>query len=196
MKKILIIDNYDSFTYTIAQYLQFLHSDVKVIKHDERISEIIEEWKPDKLVISPGPKNPANAGYCMETVENYKTKLPILGICLGMQIINEVFGGKTKQYKSPKHGKTSKITHNAKDIFKNIPTPFLAARYHSLMTDNIKDCIEITATAEEDGIPMGIRHRKYPIFGLQFHPESFLTQYGYELLNNFLNISYNKKIGL
>lgn len=187
MKKILLIDNYDSFTYNLVQQIQSIKRyNVNVKRNDEKFDVSSDRF--DILIISPGPKTPKDAGISNELIRaHFKTK-PILGVCLGMQCINEVFGGKTISSPLPLHGKKSPITHNNKGIFKRIPKKIEVARYHSLITGDIPQEFEVTASTS-DNIPMAIQHKKYPVFGVQFHPESFLTPYGKTIMKNFLELS-------
>ncbi|MFC1485355.1 anthranilate synthase component II [bacterium] len=186
--KILIIDNYDSFTYIIADYFLVLNSVVKVIKNDNpNFFSIIKDFNPDALLLSPGPKTPKESGNCFEILKFTLHKIPILGICLGMQIINEFFGGDTVHVLNPIYGMTSQIHHNQIGLFSNIPNPFKAARYHSLRIHNINDNFNQDAYTS-DKVVMAISHKKYSIYGLQFHPESFLSEHGYDLLFNFMKI--------
>lgn len=186
---ILMIDNYDSFTYNLVQYLEELGQVVKVYRNDAISLKDIEKLGPEKIVISPGPGRPEDAGISCDVIKEFCGKIPILGVCLGHQAIGYCFGGKIVQAKRLMHGKTSKIYHNKKDIFKNIPNPFLATRYHSLLVDNknLPDCLEVTAKTRESEI-MGLKHKAYPLWGVQFHPESILTKSGKAILDNFLNI--------
>jgi len=184
---ILMIDNYDSFTYNLVQYFGELGAELKVFRNDKvKISEI-KRLKPNHIVISPGPGRPEDAGISKDVIAEFCGKIPILGVCLGHQAIAEVFGAKIVRAKRLMHGKTSLIYHNKKDIFKNIPNPFEATRYHSLIVKraSLPDCFEITAQTKEKEI-MGIKHKKYLLFGVQFHPESILTSVGRDILNNFL----------
>lgn len=189
---ILMIDNYDSFTYNIVQYLGELKADVKVLRNDEVDIAGIEALNPEKIVISPGPCTPNEAGVSMPVIEHFQGKLPILGICLGHQSIGQVFGGDVVRAAQVMHGKTSPIYHNDSGIFKGLANPFEATRYHSLVVDKntLPDCLEITAwTQNEDGSVdeiMGLRHKTLDIEGVQFHPESILSDHGHDLLNNFL----------
>ncbi|MFH1877748.1 MAG: aminodeoxychorismate/anthranilate synthase component II [Candidatus Omnitrophota bacterium] len=183
----LLIDNYDSFTYNLFQY--FAEQGVSMlVRRNDRISvEEITALAPDKIIISPGPKTPAEAGISNEVIRIFGPKrVPILGICLGHQCIADVFGGRISRVKKILHGKTSPVYHNGKGIFKNMPNPFNAARYHSLETSGLPPCLEITAWTG-DNVIMGIRHRDMPVEGLQFHPESFLTGNGKVLISNFIN---------
>ncbi|MCK7599042.1 aminodeoxychorismate/anthranilate synthase component II [Microbulbifer sp. CAU 1566] len=189
---ILMIDNYDSFTFNIVQYLAELGADVVVKRNDEITVADIEKLNPEKIVISPGPCTPNEAGISMETIRAYAGKLPILGICLGHQSIGQVFGGRVVRAGEVMHGKTSPIIHNNLGVFHGLSNPFEATRYHSLVVEkgSLPDCLEVTAWTEtEDGEIdeiMGIRHRELPIEGVQFHPESILTQHGHDMLRNFL----------
>jgi len=185
--KVIMIDNYDSFTYNIYQYLGILGADVTVYRNDEIGLEEIRIKKFDKIVISPGPGRPEDAGISMEVIQYFYDKIPILGICLGHQCIGQVFGGKIINAKKIMHGKTSQIFHNSKGIFKDIPSPFTATRYHSLVVerDSFPDNLEITAWTEDEEI-MGLQHKEYPVYGIQFHPESILTKEGMNILRNFL----------
>lgn len=184
---ILMIDNYDSFTYNLVQYLGELGEKLEVYRNDKISVDIIEKLAPSKIVISPGPGTPENAGISKEVVKNFSGKIPILGVCLGHQVIGEVFGAKIVRADQLMHGKTSEIHHDGKGVFKELPNPFTATRYHSLIIkkDTMPDCFEISAKTD-DGIIMGIRHRVYPVEGVQFHPESILTSSGKQLLKNFL----------
>ena len=190
---ILMIDNYDSFTYNIVQYLAELKVDVKVYRNDELTLADIERLSPEKIVISPGPCTPNEAGVSVDTIKNFAGKIPILGICLGHQSIGQAFGGQIVRAKQVMHGKTSLIHHGDSGVFKNLSNPFQATRYHSLVIDQttLPDCLEVTAWTENadgrlDEI-MGVRHKELCIEGVQFHPESILTQHGHDLLSNFLN---------
>ena len=189
---ILMIDNYDSFTYNIVQYLAELKADVKVCRNDEITIADIEKMVPEKIVISPGPCTPNEAGVSVGVIKTFKGRIPILGICLGHQSIGQAFGGKIVRAKQVMHGKTSMMHHNNTGVFKDLSNPFEATRYHSLVIEQatLPDCLEITAwTENEDGSLdeiMGIRHKELAIEGVQFHPESILTQHGHDLLDNFL----------
>jgi len=189
---ILMIDNYDSFTYNIVQYLAELKADVKVCRNDEITITDIEKMAPEKIVISPGPCTPNEAGVSVDVIKTFKGRIPILGICLGHQSIGQAFGGKIVRAKQVMHGKTSMMHHNNTGVFKDLSNPFEATRYHSLVIEQatLPDCLEITAwTENEDGSLdeiMGIRHKELAIEGVQFHPESILTQHGHDLLDNFL----------
>ena len=186
---ILMIDNYDSFTYNLVQYLGELGQRVKVYRNDALTVNEIKKINPEKIVISPGPGRPEDAGISCAVIREFSGKIPILGVCLGHQAMGYVFGGKIVGAKKLMHGKTSKIYHNKKDIFKNIPNPFLATRYHSLLVDkkSLPACLEITASTKEGEI-MGLRHKEYAVWGVQFHPESILTKSGKAILDNFIHI--------
>ena len=189
---ILMIDNYDSFTYNIVQYLAELKADVSVYRNDEITIADIEKMAPEKIVISPGPCTPNEAGISVDTIKTFAGKIPILGICLGHQSIGQAFGGNIIRAKQVMHGKTSMMHHDDRGVFKGLSNPFEATRYHSLVIDQatLPDCLQVTAwTQNKDGSLdeiMGIRHRELAIEGVQFHPESILTQHGHELLDNFL----------
>jgi len=186
---ILMIDNYDSFTYNLVQYLGELGQAVKVYRNDALTLKDIKQLNPQRIVISPGPGRPEDAGISCEVIGNFSGKIPILGVCLGHQAIGYFFGGKIVQAKRLMHGKTSKIYHDQKDIFKNIPNPFLATRYHSLLVDrkSLPACLAIIAYTKEDEI-MGLKHKAYPVWGVQFHPESILTKSGKAVLDNFIKL--------
>ena len=189
---ILMIDNYDSFTYNVVQYLGELKADVKVVRNDEITIEQIRALAPEKIVISPGPCTPREAGISMPTIEAFAGQIPILGICLGHQSIGAVFGGNVIRARQVMHGKTSQIYHKGVGVFKDIPSPYTATRYHSLIIEKetLPDCLEITAwTQHADGSVdeiMGVRHKIFAVEGVQFHPESVLTEHGHQLLKNFL----------
>jgi anthranilate synthase component 2 len=186
-----MIDNYDSFTYNIVQYLKELGAEVEVRRNDEITIAEIEALAPEKIVISPGPCTPNEAGISLQAVEHFAGKIPILGICLGHQSIGQSFGGKVGRAASVMHGKTSPIHHNGEGVFAGLKQPFEATRYHSLVVDKatLPDTLEITAWTEKEGEVdeiMGLRHKDLNLEGVQFHPESILTEHGYDLLNNFL----------
>jgi len=185
--KLLTIDNYDSFTFNLVQMFMQYSIDIQVFRSDKISLEEIEQSNPDYLLISPGPKDPSHTGISMPLIRSFFKRVPILGVCLGMQCINEVFGGRTVRAPVPKHGKTSKVHHENKHIFAGIPSPFIAARYHSLMTRFENSPLEITAKSE-DGVIMGLSHPEFPLHGVQFHPESFLTEHGFTLIENFLKL--------
>jgi len=188
---IIVIDNYDSFTYNLVQYLGELGVDLQVFRNDKiKVSEI-EEKKPKKIVISPGPCTPSKAGISVGVVQKFSGKVPILGVCLGHQSIGQAFGGKIVRASKLLHGKTSDIFHDGKTIYKGIPKPFTATRYHSLIVEkeSLPECLEISAWTEDDDKPiMGLRHRSHPTEGVQFHPESILTTEGKKLLENFIKL--------
>lgn len=184
---ILVIDNYDSFTYNIVQYLGELGAQIEVVRNDEiPVAEILRK-KPTHILISPGPCSPKEAGISVETIKDLAGKIPILGVCLGHQSIGYAFGGDIVRAQKLMHGKTSQIRHDGKGVFKGMPNPFRATRYHSLVIrrDTLPDCLALTAESE-DGEIMGVRHKTLPVEGVQFHPESILTESGRTLLKNFL----------
>ena len=190
--KVVMIDNYDSFTYNLVQYFGELGADVQVVRNDEITVEQIEYLRPDKVVISPGPCTPKEAGISVGAIRKYAGKYPLLGVCLGHQSIGYAFGGNVIHAKSIMHGKTSAVYHNDLGVFKGLNNPFTATRYHSLVIEqsSLPDCLEITAwtqnaAGEMDEI-MGVRHKSLDIEGVQFHPESILTEHGHDLLRNFL----------
>ncbi len=186
---ILLLDNYDSFTYNIYQYLKKLQADVEVIRNDQITVEQIAQKNPSSILFSPGPGRPDDAGIMMKTLSSFAGKIPILGVCLGHQAIGLGFGGKIIHAKAIVHGKTSNIEHDGQGVFKGIPSPFVAVRYHSLVIDkeSFPDELVITATSD-DGEIMGVRHRSLPIEGVQFHPESIGSEQGYTLLANYLTM--------
>ena len=186
---ILLVDNYDSFTYNLAQYLGELGCQVEVHRNDKISVEDIIRRKPQKIVISPGPCTPQEAGICVELIQKLAGKIPILGVCLGHQAIGAAFGGKIIRAPKLFHGKTSDIEHDGKGVFRKLTNPFTATRYHSLIVERKSLPRELTITAEtQNGIIMGMRHKQYPLEGVQFHPESVLTIPGKELLQNFLSL--------
>lgn len=184
---LLMIDNYDSFTWNLVQYLGELGADVKVFRNDEIAVEDIAAMRPEGLVISPGPCTPKEAGVSLQAVRAFADKIPILGVCLGHQAIGEAFGGEIVRAGKVVHGKTSMISHSGLGVFHGLPSPFIATRYHSLAIrrSTLPGCLEVTAQSE-DGEIMGVRHREFKVEGVQFHPESFLTEHGHALLRNFL----------
>ncbi|GBC99302.1 Aminodeoxychorismate/anthranilate synthase component 2 [bacterium HR17] len=192
MWRVVVIDNYDSFTYNLVQYLGELGAEVLVFRNDAVAPERIAELAPTHLVISPGPCTPNEAGISVEVIRRYAGRLPILGVCLGHQAIGQAFGGRIVRAKRLMHGKTSLIRHDGKTIFTDLPNPFEATRYHSLVIEraSLPACLEITAVSEDDGEIMGVRHKDFPpavaLEGVQFHPESILTAVGKDLLCNFL----------
>jgi para-aminobenzoate synthetase component II len=186
---LLMIDNYDSFTYNLVQYLGELGEDVRVYRNDKITVQQIEELRPDRIVISPGPCTPNEAGVSVETIRQFAGRMPILGVCLGHQSLGVAFGGEVIRAQRLMHGKTSMISHDGKTIFRGLPNPFEATRYHSLLVNpkNLPDCLEISARTAEGEI-MGLRHRTLGVEGVQFHPESILTKSGKDLLLNFLKL--------
>ena len=190
---LLMIDNYDSFTYNLVQYLGELGADVQVYRNDEITVEQIREMKPEKLMVSPGPCTPDQAGVSMAAIEAFAGEIPILGVCLGHQSIGQVFGGKIVHAREIMHGKTSSIYHKDGHVFSGLGNPYTATRYHSLVIekDSLPDCLEITAWTQTDSGEideiMGVRHRTLDVEGVQFQPESILTEHGHDLLKNFLN---------
>jgi anthranilate synthase/aminodeoxychorismate synthase-like glutamine amidotransferase len=186
---ILLLDNYDSFTYNLAQYLGELGCDVEVHRNDKISVDEIARRKPERIVISPGPCTPQDAGICIDVVRRLADKFPILGVCLGHQAIGAAFGGKVIRAPKIFHGKTSSIKHDSKGVFRKLPDPFTATRYHSLIVERKSLPREFIVSAEtDDGIIMGIRHRRHKLEGVQFHPESVLTESGKNLLQNFLSL--------
>jgi anthranilate synthase/aminodeoxychorismate synthase-like glutamine amidotransferase len=185
---LLVIDNYDSFTYNLVQYLGELGADMKVFRNDElTVDEIENELKPEEILISPGPGTPDEAGISLTVIERFSDKLPILGVCLGHQAIGQFFGGKVVRGQEPVHGKPVSINHDGRTLFDGIPQGFAAGRYHSLVVEksSLPDCLEVSAESP-DGIVMAMRHKELPVEGVQFHPESILTEYGKHMLQNFL----------
>ncbi|MFC3750550.1 aminodeoxychorismate/anthranilate synthase component II [Paenibacillus sp. GCM10012306] len=184
---ILVIDNYDSFTYNLVQYLGELGEEVKVSRNDEISIEEIEKLAPDHILISPGPCTPNEAGISLEVLQHFKGIIPIFGVCLGHQAIGQAFGGNVIRAERLMHGKTSPIHHHGTSVFEGLESPFTATRYHSLIVERetLPDCLEITAETEEGEI-MALRHKEYPIEGVQFHPESIITDHGHTMLRNFL----------
>ncbi len=190
---ILMIDNYDSFTYNLVQYLGELGAQVKVLRNDQVEVDEIEALAPERIVISPGPCTPNEAGISLEVVRRFAATVPLLGVCLGHQTIGQAFGGRIVHAREIMHGKTSLVHHTGQGVFRGLPIPFEATRYHSLVIDKaqVPKCLEVTAWTEtaSGGLDeiMGVRHREYPVQGVQFHPESILTRQGHDLLRNFLN---------
>lgn len=186
---LLVIDNYDSFTYNLVQYLGELGQDIRVYRNDKITLKEIESLKPERIVISPGPCTPKEAGISVDLIKQFAGRIPILGVCLGHQSIGYALGGEIIHAKKLMHGKTSMINHDGKTIFKNLPNPFEATRYHSLVIEreSIPDELEISAETD-DGEIMGVRHKEYIVEGVQFHPESILTKVGKDLLRNFLEL--------
>jgi anthranilate synthase component 2 len=187
MARLLVIDNYDSFTYNLVQMFMDYDLEIFVYRADKMTVEEAEQINTDYILISPGPKDPSHTGISIPLIKRFYKELPILGVCLGMQCINEFFGGETVRSPLPVHGKTSIITHDGTGIFRNMPENFLAARYHSLMVKPANGSLTITSKSD-DNIIMGLSHRDYPLHGVQFHPESFLTEHGNIIIENFLNL--------
>ena len=187
---LLMIDNYDSFVYNLVRYFEELGEEIKVFRNDKIEIEDIKNMKIDGIVISPGPKSPKEAGLSLEIIDNFKGKLPILGICLGHQCIGEYFNANIKKGKEPVHGKMFYINHNEDDLFINVKNPLRVTRYHSLIVDkaDLPECLEITSETEDEVI-MGIKHKDYDIYGVQFHPEAEMTEEGHKILQNFINIT-------
>jgi len=187
---LLMIDNYDSFTYNLVQYLRELGEEVVVYRNDKITLDEIEKLQPERLVVSPGPCTPNEAGISVSVIKRFAGQLPILGVCLGHQSIGQAFGGRVVRADRLMHGKTSPIFHDGRELFANLPDPFAATRYHSLLLerDTLPECLELTAWTEEGEI-MGMRHRELPVWGVQFHPESILTVTGMDLLKNFLEMT-------
>jgi len=185
---LLMIDNYDSFTFNLVQYLGELGEEVLVKRNDEITIAEIERLAPARIVISPGPCSPNEAGISLAAIERFAGKIPLLGVCLGHQAIGQAFGGRIVHAKTLMHGKTSQVTHAGAGVFSQLPSPFRATRYHSLVIerDSCPDCFEVTAWTD-DGEIMGVRHKSMPLEGVQFHPESIMTEHGHQLLGNFLN---------
>ncbi|MDX2176694.1 MAG: aminodeoxychorismate/anthranilate synthase component II [Candidatus Sumerlaeia bacterium] len=184
---LLVIDNYDSFTYNLVQYLAELGQEVRVLRNDEADPDTVRRLAPSRIVVSPGPCGPAEAGRSCDVIREFGPRVPLLGVCLGHQCIGHVFGGRVIRAPLPMHGKTSMIAHGGQGVFKGLPSPFEATRYHSLIVERATLPGELEATAHsEDGLIQGLRHRVHPIQGVQFHPESILTRVGKDLLRNFL----------
>lgn len=184
---ILVIDNYDSFTYNLVQYLGELGAELKVVRNDDLTAEEVAALSPEKIILSPGPCTPNEAGITLDVIKAMGGKVPILGVCLGHQSIGQAFGAKVVRAKRPVHGKTSAIHHEGKGLFKDLPTPFRATRYHSLVVEELPEELEATAFTE-DGIVMAMQHKELPVYGVQFHPESIMTEHGKQLLQNFLAV--------
>jgi len=185
---IILLDNYDSFTYNLVHYIQELGAEVAVIRNDEiTVAELMTK-KPDGIVISPGPGNPQQSGICLDLIKQASGHIPIFGVCLGEQAIGEAFGGKVIRAPQPMHGKISEIYHEGRTVFKDLPIPFKATRYHSLIVDrsSLPDCLEVTAITGDDGLIMGLSHRTHNTHGVQFHPESIASEHGHDILRNFL----------
>ncbi len=186
---LLMIDNYDSFTYNLVQYFGELGEDVRVARNDQITLDEIAALKPDRICVSPGPCSPTEAGISIDTIKRFAGAIPILGVCLGHQAIGAAFGGNIVRSPNIMHGKTIRLSHTGTDIFRDLPSPYTVIRYNSLTINpaTVPDCLEVTATAE-DGDIMGVRHRELPIYGVQFHPESVLSEHGHALLRNFLTL--------
>jgi anthranilate synthase component 2 len=186
---IVVLDNYDSFTYNLVQYLGELGASVTVIRNDAGGVDAIARTRPERIVISPGPGRPEDAGVTMDVIRELGRDTPIFGVCLGHQAIGAVFGGSVVRASTPMHGKTSMIEHNGRGVFSGLTAPFLASRYHSLVVapDDLPADLEVTARTQDDGVIMGLRHRSWPVHGVQFHPESILTGEGRRILRNFLD---------
>lgn len=182
---LIVIDNYDSFTYNLVQYFGELGQDIRVFRNDQITLEELRALQPDHIVISPGPGDPEDGGISLAVIRELGPTIPILGVCLGHQCIGQVFGGRVTRAPRLMHGKVSAIQHTGQGIFTGIPNQFQATRYHSLIVEDIPDCLEVLAVTDQEEV-MGLRHREFPITGVQFHPESILTEYGKELLANFL----------
>ncbi|MBL9138631.1 MAG: aminodeoxychorismate/anthranilate synthase component II [Verrucomicrobiales bacterium] len=189
---VLVIDNYDSFTYNLVQYLGELRVDLRVERNDQITLAQVREWNPERIVVSPGPCSPKEAGLSNEIIREFGRQIPVLGVCLGHQCIGHTFGADVVVNYRMMHGKTSLIRHDERDLFQGMPNPFTATRYHSLVVrrDSLPACLEVTAWCEEDPNEiMGLRHREFPIWGVQFHPESILTQEGRRMIQNFLKLT-------
>jgi len=184
---IVVIDNYDSFTYNLVQFLGELGQELRVFRNDKIELDELDRMNPDQIVVSPGPGVPDRAGISEDVVRHFHGRVPILGVCLGHQAIGEVFGGRIVPAPTLMHGKVSRITHDNRAVFEGLPQGFIATRYHSLIVADIPDCLEVTATSD-DGVLMGLRHRNAPTEGIQFHPESIMTEVGRSLLGNFLKL--------
>jgi len=191
---LLVIDNYDSFTYNLVQYFGELGCDITVRRNDAVTLEEIADMRPDHIVISPGPCTPNEAGISLALIDRFKGEIPILGVCLGHQAIGQAFGGQVVTAERLMHGKTSLIQHDGRTIFEGLPSPFTATRYHSLVVsrEGLPDCLEISAQTAEGEI-MGLRHKEYPIEGVQFHPESVVSEHGHALLRNFLRMGAGQR---
>ncbi len=187
-RQVLLVDNYDSFTYNLYQYLGELGAELRVVRNDELTAEAAMALGPDRIVISPGPGTPDQAGITLDLIRRAAGRVPVLGVCLGHQALGQAFGGRVVRAPRLMHGKTSEIHHDARTVFERLPVPFTATRYHSLVVarDSVPECLEVSAWTE-DGVVMGLRHREHPLEGVQFHPESILTTVGKDLLRNFLD---------
>ncbi|AZU62236.1 anthranilate synthase component II [Neobacillus mesonae] len=189
---ILVIDNYDSFTFNLVQYIRTIGEEVVVRRNDQMTIKDIEELQPDNILLSPGPGNPDTSGLCIDIVKRFYQEIPILGVCLGQQIIAQVFGGTVTKALKPMHGKISMITNDQKGVFQEIPSPLKVTRYHSLIVEeaSLPSCLEISARSE-DGEIMALRHKQFKVEGVQFHPESIMTEYGLQMLKNFFKKDEN-----
>lgn len=185
--RLLVIDNYDSFTFNLVQMFLQYELDIFVFRSDKIDLSAVPGLAPDYLLVSPGPRDPAHAGISIAIIREWYPRIPVLGVCLGMQCINEVFEGRTLRAPLPRHGKTSRVHHEGRALFAGLPSPFAAARYHSLMVEVRSMDLEITARSD-DGVVMGLSHPHFPLHGVQFHPESFMTEAGFELIENFLRL--------
>ncbi|MGL5354835.1 MAG: anthranilate synthase component II [Clostridium sp.] len=194
---LLMIDNYDSFVYNLVRYFEELGEEVLIYRNNKISIEEIHKLKIDGIIISPGPKSPKDAGVSLDIIDEFKDKMPILGICLGHQCIGEYFNGEIIKGEKPMHGKISYVTHNNSGIFKNVKNPLRVTRYHSLIVDNnnLPHNIEVTCKTE-DNIIMGIKHKEYEVYGVQFHPEAEMTEDGHKILNNFINVTKSYKGGI
>jgi anthranilate synthase component II len=183
--KLLVIDNYDSFTFNLVQMFRSYALDISVVRADSLSVDDVFRLHPDYVLVSPGPKSPTEAGISTELIRRCESAFPLLGVCLGMQCMNEAFGGSTVRAPVPMHGKTSEIEHDGTGLFEGVPAPLTVARYHSLAITRIHDALRVNARSP-DGVPMAVQHVRHPLFGVQFHPESFLTHHGFKLVENFL----------
>lgn len=188
--KIILLDNYDSFTYNLLHYIGELGAEVATFRNDKVTVDEIAAMKPDGIVISPGPGTPQQSGICLELIKTLSGKIPIFGVCLGMQAMGEAFGGKVVRAPTPMHGKVSGIYHEGRTVFKGLPIPFKATRYHSLVVErsSLPDCLEITAITADDGLIMGLSHKQHITHGVQFHPESIASEHGHDIIKNFLDM--------
>jgi anthranilate synthase component 2 len=183
--KLLVIDNYDSFTFNLVQMFRSYELEISVFRADTLSVEDVVHQRPDYVLVSPGPKSPSAAGISTELIRRCQAEFPILGVCLGMQCMNEAFGGSTVHAPAPMHGKTSAVHHDGSGLFAGVPDPLTVARYHSLAITRTSEALRVNARTT-DGVPMAVQHAHHPLFGVQFHPESFLTQHGFKLIENFL----------
>ena len=188
--KIVLLDNYDSFTYNLLHYIGELGAEVVVYRNDKIGADELIALKPDGIVISPGPGAPAQSGICLELIKKASGKVPIFGVCLGQQAIGEAFGGNVVRAPKPMHGKVSEIYHEGRTVFKGLPIPFKATRYHSLVVDraSLPECLEVTAVTADDGLIMGLSHKQHNTHGVQFHPESIASEHGHQLIKNFMDM--------